>query len=307
VLAAPDITPLLAHVGGGVFVPLQVTGITIITVAYLLRSVSLAQRGRPVGAWHQIAFYSGIGVIAFAFVSPIAHIGEELIFVHMIQHLLIGDIAALLIVLGLTRAILAPLMAIKIFDKLKILIHPAVALPLWIVNMFFWHLPFVYDATVTNDTVHALQHIGFINAGIIFWMPVAGPLPIPRWFGGGAQLTYVAISRLASAGLGNILMWSGTVLYPAYLPGEEYWGIDPLADQGIAGAIMMGEGTLITLGLLFWLLVRWSERENRKQALLELVDRLGAPVTEERIDRAVAAGQGKRLQQWILDRYDNPT
>lgn len=293
----------VAHVGSGVFVPLQVAGLTLAVVAYGLRTLTLYQKGRPVEGWRQASFYSGMAIIAIAFVSPLGHIGEELVLAHMIQHLLIGDIAALLIVIGLTRAMLAPIMSIRIFDRLRILIHPAIALPLWIINLYVWHSPLLYDAAVTSDTVHALQHVCFISVGVLMWMPVAGPLPVPRWFGGGAQLIYTAIGRLAAAGLGNILMWSGTVIYTAYAPGQAYWGIDPLTDQGIAGAIMMAEGTFVTLGLMIWLLFRWSERENRKQALVELVASLDAPVSEERIDRAVAAGQGKRLHEWIVEHY----
>ena len=88
------------------------------------------------------------------------------------------------------------------------------------------------------------------------WMPIAGPLPVPSWFGGGAQVGYVVVARLASAGLGNILMWSGAALYVAYAPGEAYWNISATADQGTAGVIMMVEGGLVTLAMLAWALLR---------------------------------------------------
>ena len=82
------------------------------------------------------------------------------------------------------------------------------------------------------------------------WMPLVGPLPMPQWFGNGWRLGYVLGVRFTGAILGNILMWSGTVLYPIYEEGERYWGISPLADQSTAGAIMMVEGTFVALGRL---------------------------------------------------------
>ncbi len=287
----------LAHLGGGAFAPLQVLGLTLLGTAYALRATSLSRQGRPVPSWRIACFAAGIALIAAAFVSPLAHLGEELVLAHMIQHLLIGDIAALLIVLGLTRSILQPLLQITVIDRMRALTLPAIALTLWIANLYVWHIPVLYEEAVRSDAVHALQHACFIGFGVLMWMPVFGPLPVPAWFGGGAQLVYTAIARLAAVSLGNVLMWSGTVLYPIYAPGEAYWDIAPLTDQGIAGAIMMAEGTAVTVGVLCWVLLRWAQRDTEKQGLLDLARERGIPLDEARAARAVAAGQGRRLRE----------
>lgn len=287
----------LAHLGGGAFAPLQVLGLTLLGTAYALRVSSLSRQGRPVPSWRIACFTAGIALIAAAFVSPLAHLGEELVLAHMIQHLLIGDIAALLIVLGLTRSILQPLLQITLIDRMRALTLPAIALTLWIANLYIWHIPDLYEEAVRNDAVHALQHACFIGFGVLMWMPVVGPLPVPAWFGGGAQLVYTGIARFAAVALGNVLMWSGTVLYPIYAPGEAYWHIAPLTDQGIAGAIMMAEGTAITVGVLCWVLLRWAQRDTEKQSLLDLARERGIPLDEARAARAVAAGQGRRLRE----------
>jgi len=290
---------LLAHVSTGVFEPLQIAGLTAFGAAYGIRAANLARDGRPVPTWRVVSYFSGIFLITIAFVSPLAHLGGELVTAHMIQHLLIGDIAALLIVMGLTRSILQPVMALKAFDRLRFLTLPMIALPLWIANLYIWHIPALYDGTVTNEWLHALQHACFITFGILMWMPIAGPLPVPSWFGGGAQVGYTITARLASAGLGNILMWSGAALYAAYEPGQEYWGVSPVTDQGTAGVIMMVEGGLITLGVLAWSLLRWAARDTEKQRLLELAAERGVALTPERAERAVTAGHGARLEERI--------
>jgi putative membrane protein len=287
----------LAHLGGGAFAPLQVLGLTLLGTAYALRVSSLARQERPVPSWRIACFAAGVALIAAAFISPLAHLGEELVFAHMIQHLLIGDIAALLIVLGLTRSILQPLLQITLIDRMRALTLPAIALTLWIANLYIWHIPALYEEAVRNDAVHALQHACFIGFGVLIWMPVVGPLPVPAWFGGGAQLVYTGLARLAAIALGNVLMWSGTVLYPIYAPGEAYWEIAPLTDQGIAGAIMMAEGTAVTGAVLCWVLLRWAPRDTEKQGLLDLARERGIPLDEARAARAVAAGQGRRLRE----------
>jgi putative membrane protein len=289
--------PVFAHVGGGVFEPLQVIVVSAVGAAYALRAATLAREGRPMPRWRIACFFAGLTVIALALASPLAHLGEELVLAHMAQHLVIGDVGALLIVIGLTRAVLGPVLAIPFVNRLQALALPTVALPLWIAALLAWHVPALYEASVESDAVHALQHACFVGFGIAMWMPIAGPLPVPAWFGGGAQLAYTGIARLAMAGLGNVLMWSGTVLYPVYEAGEAYWGIDPLTDQGIAGAIMMGEGMLVTLGVLAWVLLRWAERDTEKQRLLDLARERDVALDEARAARAVAAGHGAQLEE----------
>lgn len=288
---------VIAHVGSGVFEPLQVIGVTAFGAAYALRAATLAREGRPVPTWRVVCYFAGLALILAAFLSPIGHIASELVLAHMIQHLVIGDVAALLIVIGLSRSLLQPIMALRLFDRLRVLTLPMIALPLWIVNLFVWHIPVLYDATVTNELVHALQHTCFIGFGILMWMPIVGPLPVPAWFGGGAQVGYTVIARLAGAGLGNILMWSGTALYPAYATGQAYWGISPLSDQGTAGVIMMTEGLVVTLGVLAWTLFRWAAQDTEKQRLLDLAAERGVELSPERAERAVRAGHGARLEE----------
>ena len=98
------------------------------------------------------------------------------------------------------------------------------------------------------------------------WMPVFGPLPTPQWFTAAWKVVYVIAVRFAGAILGNVLMWSGTVLYPIYAPGERYWGISPMADQSTAGVVMMVEGTFLALGVLAWVFFEVAARGDREAA-----------------------------------------
>ncbi len=119
---------LFAHVEA-VFAPFEVLPLLLAAGLYAKRSVTLAERGRPVPLWRQLCFAGGLLTIAVALVSPIAHIGEELVIAHMVEHLLLGDLATLLLVLGLTGPLLQPILAIPVFDRLRTLAHPAGCLP----------------------------------------------------------------------------------------------------------------------------------------------------------------------------------
>ena len=292
-------TPVLGHVGGGTFEPLQLIAVTVAAAAYALRGVSLAREGRPVPTWRVACFASGILLITVGLVSPLSHMGLELLLVHMTQHLLLGDIGALLIVLGLTGPLLQPLLAIRVIDRLRVLTHPLVALPLWAASLYVWHIPALYQATLTSDAVHALQHASFIGFGILMWMPLVGPLPVPSWFGIAPKIGYVVAVRFIGTALGNAFMWSNTVFYPDYAPGEAGFDVSPLSDQGTAGVIMTVEGGLVTLGVFAWLFLLWAQQDTERQKLVELAEERGVPLTNERAERAVRAGEGGRLRERI--------
>lgn len=289
----------IAHVTG-IFGPLELAPLIVAAALYAKRASTLSARGRPVPLWRQVCFASGLLVIAVALVSPIGDIAEQLVIAHMTEHLLLGDIGSLLLVLGLTGPLLQPILAIRFFDRLRILAHPAVAFPLWAINLFLWHTPPLYDAAYGTAPIHALEHTAFIFFGCLMWMPVFGPLPMPQWFTAGWKVGYVVAVRFTGAVLGNVLMWSGTVLYTIYASGERHWGISPLTDQSIAGVIMMVEGTFLGLGLLAWVFFEAAREGIEKQRLLDLAQDHGVPLDEQRAQRAVAAGEGARLEQRIL-------
>lgn len=291
--------PSLAHVEAA-FAPLELLPLLVAAALYAKRSLTLAEKGRPVPLWRQLCFASGLLLIVTALASPVAHIAEELVIAHMIEHLMLGDLATLLLVLGLTGPLLQPILAIPVFDRLRILAHPLVAFPLWALNFYFWHIPALYDAAYGGAFLHLVEHTSFIFFGCLMWMPIFGPLPKPSWFNAAWKVGYVIAVRFAGAILGNVLMWSGTVLYPKYAAGEAYWGISPLADQSTAGVVMMVEGTFLGLGLLAWVFFEVSREGIEKQRLLDLAMERGVELDEARAQRAVAAGQAERLERQLV-------
>jgi putative membrane protein len=270
-----------------------------VAFAYARRSRTLAARGNPVPVWRQACFALGLLIVFAADLPPLAAVAEKLIVAHMAQHLLVGDIAALLIVLGLTGPLLQPVLGHPALRWVRFLGHPLVALPLWIVNLYLWHLGALYQGVLDSPALHLAQHIGFFNFGVIMWMPLLGPLPKPAWFGNGAKLIYLLAVRLSGAVLANVLAWAGSPLYPDYAEGEAEWGITPLADQGSAGIVMMTESGLLTYGLFAWLFLRWARDDAERQELLDLADRRGVELDPSRASRAVAAGRGGELAERI--------
>lgn len=283
-----------------ILVALELAPLLVAAALYAKRAATLAAKGRPVPLWRQLCFGAGLLAIFAAIASPIDYIAEELVIAHMVEHLLLGDIATLLLVLGLTGPLLQPILAIPVLDRLRVLAHPLVAFPLWAANLFLWHVPALYDAAYGGAPLHALEHTCFIVFGCLMWMPVFGPLPKPQWFTAAWKVGYVIAVRFTGAILGNVLMWSGSVLYTRYTAGELSWGLSPLEDQSTAGVIMMVEGTFLALGLLAWVFFEAAREGIERQRLLDLAHDRGVELDAARAQRAVAAGHGDRLEQQLI-------
>jgi putative membrane protein len=216
---------------------------------YRSRVRTLSNERRAVPGWRQACYAAGLITLAIALSAPVDSLADQLLVAHMAEHLVIGDISALLIVLGFTGPLLAPLLRHPYVGKLRIFAHPLVAFPAWAINFYVWHLPVLYQAALRHDLVHALQHGCFLAFGMAMWMALLGPLPKPAWFGNAARLGYIIAVRLAGTILANVMIFSGTVLYPIYRAGDAKWHISPMGDQIAAAGLMMVEESLLTIGL----------------------------------------------------------
>lgn len=271
--------------------PLQLAPIGLVAFAYWRRARTLARRGLPVPGWRRVLFWTSVALMLLALASPIHAYGEELFAFHMLQHVLLGDLAALCFVASLTGPLLRPVLSLKPIERLRVLAHPFVALPLWALNLYLWHLPVLYESALRHDAVHALQHISFFAAGALMWAPVVEVLPGPLWFGTGAKLGYIVVVRLLETVLGNVFLWSGTVFYDVYVDGDVPWGISALEDQGWAGTVMMLEGSLVTIGAIAWLFLRLAAEGELRQELLE------RGLDPRAVRRAVRYGRADALGQ----------
>jgi putative membrane protein len=272
------------------FEPLQLVLVALGAILYWKRARTLARKGTPVAEWRYFLFSLGLALLVVALVSPIATLGEEESFAfHMVQHLLLGDLAPLCIVAGLTGPLLRPLLSIRAVRALRLLTHPFVSLPLWAVNLVLWHLPTFWQAALRHQAVHALEHACFFTAGALMWATVIEVLPGPQWFGTGAKMGYVVAVRVVSTIIGNVFIWAGAPFYSLYENASRPWGLSAQADQGIAGGVMMIEGSLVTIGALSLLFLKLAQEGELRQELIE------RGLDARSVNRAVRYGRGEGL------------
>jgi putative membrane protein len=252
------------------FDPLEISVVALLGALYWRRARTLARRGRPVPLPRAAAFAAGLLTILLALVSPIDTIGEERLFsVHMLQHLLLGDLGALLLVLGLDGRLLRPLLRVRLVHRLRVLAHPLVALPLWAANFVVWHVPVLFDAALRNDAVHALQHTLFVALGMLMWAALLEPLPGPAWFTAPWKIPYVLGMWLVMLVLSQVFIWSSHVYYAPYAHDATLWGLSHLADQKAGGGVMLVESALTMLPALVWVLLAVLRESEARQRLVD--------------------------------------
>jgi putative membrane protein len=283
----------------GESVPPLLGGIAYVTL-YTVRARTLAHERRPVESWRIASFMFGVALMAIVQIGPIDTLADSVLVAHMAQHIVIGDIASLFIVFGLTGPVIQPLLHMRATRPLRVLATPIVALVLWAVNLYAWHIPLFYQLAINHDFVHALEHATFLWFGTLLWFALIGPLPKPAWFAGWGALVYVILVRFVGAILGNVLIWAQTVFYPVYNATDRARGLNPLSDQNLAGGLMMVEEMILTTLLLGWLFFRFARQDEERQSLLDLADEHGFELSEERAARAARAGRGDALRERIL-------
>ncbi len=218
--------------------------------------------------WRAWCFFAGLAVVWFALLSPIGVYSELFFFMHMIQHLLLMEVAAPLLLLG--APLLPMLWALpngvrpevgKVFGPgplhtiFSALTHPLMALGVYCATVSVWHTPVFYDAAQGRTAIHDLEHAIFLGAALLFWWPVIHPAGGQRRLSYLGGLVYFVPPMCVGSLIGALLTFAQNPLYATYQKVPRVWGISVVQDQQLAGLIMWVPGGLVYIVPLFAFLV----------------------------------------------------
>lgn len=257
--------------------PLILAPLAVMVAIYVMRFRNSRREAGPRGAttWQAVAFAGCMLALLIALASPLDGLGESYLFsAHMFQHVLLGDIAPLLLLLALSRVMMRPVTRRVMWIERAIgpFSHPLTGLFLWLGLMYAWHIPALYDAALEHPLVHLLEHVSFFGAGLAVWWPLIQPVPMRHRMTGLQPIAYIGSAKAGLAALGLALTWSSTVFYPYYEQVPRIWGLSPIEDQNVGGVIMMVEQSMVFGLVLFTTFVRMlsrSEEEQRRRERLE--------------------------------------
>jgi cytochrome c oxidase assembly factor CtaG len=131
------------------------------------------------------------------------------------------------------------------------------AIALWI-----WHIPALYQATLTSDWIHAAQHLSFFLTAVVFWSALYG---VGRSaMGYGAATFYVFGTAVHCSALGALLTFSTVLWYPVYAQTTTRWGLTPLEDQQLGGVIMWVPSAIVFIVIALALFAKWLVESDRR-------------------------------------------
>jgi putative membrane protein len=260
-------------------VDLSALYLVLVPAALYARAVAvLARRGYRVPALQQASWFAGVALLGVALLSPLDDLGEtDLLSAHMAQHLLLADIAAPLLVIGLRspvyafmlpRALLVPLARSSgLRSVFRTMRRPLFAAPFWVLVLYGWHLAPAYEGALRYPVVHALQHQSFIVASMLVWLSVLEParrrVPGALW-----KIAHIVGVRFSGMFLGMAFFIVQRPIYSGFYGNRALeHGLTPIRDQQIAGGLMLALDFVVMIGALAFFFLRTAQDADRDEAL----------------------------------------
>ncbi len=251
--------------------------------------------GRGVSRIDAGCFAAGWLALVVALVSPLHPWGSVLFSAHMTQHEILMLVAAPLLVLG--RPMVATLKALPAgwaramvhwsrtpaWSRLwHLLTNPFAAWPIHAGVLWAWHIPILFQATLDDEFVHALQHLSFLLSSLLFWWALLHGADRRVRFGVG--VAYLFTTAVHSGLLGALITLAKTVWYPAYSLTTASWGLTPLEDQQLGGLIMWIPACSVYLVAGLALFAGWLREAGRSSRKWEAAT-LGSPARSPSAER----------------------
>jgi cytochrome c oxidase assembly factor CtaG len=230
--------------------------------------------------WRPALFGLGVITALLALESPIDTGGDRYLFlIHMLQHLLLMMVAPPLIILGIAGATPRPRSRYATARRLwRVITRPWIALVIFNAVMVVWHIPELYDTTLTVQPVHIVEHLSFIAVGLIFWWGIVDPIRDAQTVTVSplVKIAALVVSGIPPTVLGILFALAPTAFYSFYVHAPRLWGLSPLTDQQIGGVLMLGLGNIVyfvAITLIFMRLLGDTAHDEEEAARLAALRR----------------------------------
>ena len=256
------------------FDPAGIALVALLLALYARAVTVLRWRGYAVPPLQQAAWYGGVALLTVALLGPPDALADDLLSAHVGQHLLLADLAAPLLLVGMRSPVLQFLLPRGLLVRLarrrglrrafRFLRRPLVALPLWVLTLYSWHLAFAMEAALESGLVHALQHYTFFATSMLVWWAVVEPKR-RRTTGELWKAGDVIGMRVAGMFLGMAFILMRSQAYGWYADRPLDHGVSILTDQQIGGALMLLVDLVVMLGALGFFFWRAAQDHDRAE------------------------------------------
>lgn len=281
------------------FEPLVLLGVAALAWAYAWawRRARRPHAPHPPGLGRAALFACGLLAVLVALISPLDALGDQMMVFHMVQHMLLLDIAPILMILGLTKGLLRPVTrrVHALERRAGIFAHPAFAVIAYGALLWLWHIPYMYDQAQGNSGLHILEHLCFSAVGTLYWWHLLSPIRSRMRLGGLGPIGYMVSTKLIVGLLGVGLAFAPGSIYTFYSHQPAYWGLSAHVGQSMAGLVMALEQSIVMGTALVYLFVRMLTESERESERADRYEVAGANAFASSA-RGVAAEQASRAE-----------
>ena len=258
-----DVHTLLTAWDGGIFALSVAAALVVVALWYLRGVLRLAKRDRRWSRGRIAAFLAGLVMVELALGSSVATLAMSQFPSHIAQHLLLMVVAPPLLALGapMTLALQTSRRPVKrallraLHSKpFAVLSHPISTFFLYYLSMAAFFLTPALGYAMDHMWLMDLVNLGFLGGATLFWWPMVGLDPIPRWnMSPGLKLINLLIGVPFESFLGIALMMMATPAAPMYT----------LASTHLGGSVLWVASELATAAALVPVFAQWSRADAR--------------------------------------------
>jgi cytochrome c oxidase assembly factor CtaG len=241
----------------------SVHGEALLATSLLIAGYLYGTRHERVSRARLASFWAGVALLVAVAVTPLDALSFHLLSAHLLQNVVLAEWAPALVVFGIPPGLAATLGRVP---PVRALTRPIVALPIWLLTYFVWHLPWLYDSALRHPlTLLHLEHAMYFAAGCLLWWPVAQDSP--RRLDDGARALYLFAAFVLASPLGLLLALVPTTVYDYYDEGAGLWGLSALTDQEIAGVTMAVEQAIVFFAVFSYFLARFLKAQEAESQI----------------------------------------
>ena len=270
---------------------LPIVGV-LLALLYLGAAISLWIRGRRWSVGRTVLFLLGCAIITLVTGLGIEHYGYSMLSVFMFQQLTLMMLVPPLLVLGspgtlllratphrgLGRTVLSVALKALRSRVARWLLHPVFTVPLFLLSFYGLYLGGLADVLLALPLGHVALEVAFLIAGVLFAAPILSSDPLPLRMSHAARTIDITAEVALHAFFGVFLMISPTLLVDSFANTSAAMGVDPLADQALAGGLAWSYGEGPNAILLIYVLHRWFRDDTaRARAADRRADAHGNP------------------------------
>lgn len=247
---------------GWTWYPSVVIGFSLWTLFYVWKN-----RDRHTPLVQQMVFHLGTLAGLLALVSPLDELGDTYLFsAHMVQHLLLMFVAAPLWLMGIPGWLLDEILPKRLEKTVNWLVRPIIAFGVFVIVLWFWHIPAFYGMAQENEAIHIFEHLTFMGAALVGWWPVVGAessrisKPVPP-----VRILYLFLLAIPCTGLAAVLTFAHAPFYTFYLTAPHIFGLDALQDLHLGGLLMWLPTHMVLLLAIGVTFFKWFVDSDRKE------------------------------------------